>query len=441
MFFTKKAHTLLRILSIGILLTYPVLVYATTVTDSSCTGEFGSGTNSDTQCTSEQVELDSTGLTNGSGNFTSRIIDAGSSVTWSSLAWTPNYPYLKNLPNSAGAESAYTNGNANMSNNLLLWHLDEASGNFTDSSGNSHTGTATGATAGGTGILNNAVTFDGNDYVTASNDSDLARVGDFTVSAWIKDTSGNYTITAGIAGKIQLLSSPSRYYGYSLSKSGGWLQFYTGNSTGAFVVSDAQSLDANWHFVVGVISSGTNYLYVDGVLQSGSASTIYTDQGSFTIGKNFSNTNNFYWIGNIDEVSVWNRALSGTEILNMYKRGALRLKYQVRSCDDNACSGETFAGPDGTGSSYYSELTTSTDALPSKTLTNVSDNEYFQYKAFFETSSTTLTPELLDVTITHSAPTLGVPEFSDALYIVTILFGLYYLIRFSSQFPIHPSNT
>ena len=56
------------------------------------------------------------------------------------------------------------------------------------------------------------------------------------------------------------------------------------------------------------------------------------------------------------------------------------------------------------------------------------DNQYFQYKAFLETSSTTLTPALLDVTITY-ASSIGVPEFSDGVYVATMLFVIFYIAQ------------
>ena len=89
--------------------------------------------------------------------------------------------------------------------------------------------------------------------------------------------------------------------------------------------------------------------------------------------------------------------------MDHYRRGALRLKYQVRSCDDSACSGEAFIGPDGTNSSYYSEVNNTSLGLPSFSLTNVDDNQYFQYKITFETSNSTYTPELNNVTVENNA--------------------------------------
>ena len=41
-----------------------------------------------------------------------------------------------------------------------------------------------------------------------------------------------------------------------------------------------------------------------------------------------------YFSGDLDEVAVYSRTLSAAEITDHYLRGALRLSFQVRSCDD-----------------------------------------------------------------------------------------------------------
>src|SRR5690606_2439813 len=59
--------------------------------------------------------------------------------------------------------------------------------------------------------------------------------------------------------------------------------------------------------------------------------------------------------GVIDEFTIWNKALSATEVRNLYARGAANVKYQVRSCNDAACSGESFVGPDNTSGTFFDE--------------------------------------------------------------------------------------
>src|SRR3989338_7958163 len=92
-----------------------------------------------------------------------------------------------------------------------------------------------------------------------------------------------------------------------------------------------------------------------------------------------------YWYnGPIDEVSIWNRTLSATEIRNHYLRGVLNLTFQVRSCDDSACNGESFVGPNNTADTFFRNATFGN-------LSNISSNRWFQYRAYFTTNDTNYT--------------------------------------------------
>ena len=97
----------------------------------------------------------------------------------------------------------------------------------------------------------------------------------------------------------------------------------------------------------------------------------------------------------MDEVAVWNRSLTAGEILDIYKRGALRLNLSVRSCDDSSCDTEQFADI--------------TDISPQDLA--ITDNQYFQYKFAFETDNATYTPKLFNTTVGYTV-TEGVAETS-----------------------------
>ncbi len=89
------------------------------------------------------IALTASGITAGYGSYVSPVIDAETDVDWTNISWIPNAPYYKPLPNNSGVESVYQEGNADMSGNVLLLHLNELSGQITDSSG----GASIGATA------------------------------------------------------------------------------------------------------------------------------------------------------------------------------------------------------------------------------------------------------------------------------------------------------
>ena len=52
----------------------------------------------------------------------------------------PQRPLCKELPDNKGIESAYPTGNADMTGNVLLMHMNEASGTVLDYSGDADDG-------------------------------------------------------------------------------------------------------------------------------------------------------------------------------------------------------------------------------------------------------------------------------------------------------------
>ena len=82
--------------------------------------------------------------------------------------------------------------------------------------------------------------------------------------------------------------------------------------------------DQAWHHFVGTSDAAGNVgtLYVDGVLQAtNTVNPINSDTNlPLMIGEN-PGANNREWNGQIDDVAIWNRALSETEILEIYNAG------------------------------------------------------------------------------------------------------------------------
>lgn len=339
-----------------------------------------------------------------SGAYTSDIKDAAASAMWSTLAWIPNRPIGKTLPNNGATEIGYPTGNANMNGNVLLMHLDESAGatSFSDSSGSNNGGTCSG-TACPTivaGNFGNAVKFSSAQKITTPITTAL---NDFTVEVWFKDD--------GIIGAHERLVDKNFVSGFWMGRNG-----FSPNSWGGGVLEPnapwgifVNLTDGVWHQIVSVRKGTTHYIYGDGGIAPGSIA-FNTVSGNplnatapIAIGSwHDSSVPSQNFTGTIDEVSIYNRALTATEIADHYKRGALSLKYQVRSCAQSNCSDGTFSGPDGTANTYYSENANTTNSTPSLALTNVSNNRYFQYKTFLGTTDSALTPDLKSVIISGS---------------------------------------
>jgi hypothetical protein len=89
-------------------------------------------------------------------------------------------------------------------------------------------------------------------------------------------------------------------------------------SSSSYARSNLALNDGSCHHIAGLRRSGLLYLYVDGVLQttSGSSSANVTNTASFIIGGDSSTYR--YFDGVIDDVKVFNRALSAGEIGELY---------------------------------------------------------------------------------------------------------------------------
>lgn len=202
---------------------------------------------------------------------------------------------------------------------VAAYSFNEGTGTtIADSSGNNLTGTIVGATWTTGGRYGNALSFNGtSSYVDLGNPTALQLTGSMTVEAWV-----NAAANPPDDGQIVAKSDGS----------GGW-QFKTSPDTGpeTFGIAITGSSKSNaqrysstvralntWYHVAGVYNAtvGTLDVYVNGALNSGALrGVIPTSQVNETINANIGRrTGGFYFNGIIDEVRIYNRALSLAEI-------------------------------------------------------------------------------------------------------------------------------
>ncbi len=408
---------------------------ASSLTDSAST--FSQGTFSNTTLSSKDsaVEL-SNPASNPSGDYSSGIKDAGPGTNnWVNLSWTPLFP-LGPLPNNGQSESSYPTGNANMNGNVLLMHLDEASGatTFGDSSGKNNNGSCSGATcplAGKNGQFNTALEF-GNAGGTVdsfiripSSPSLQPGSGDFSISFWM-DRLGQ-----GTGYDPAIISSAD----WKIAADNGWElvvggQGYTGKILLAFgdgtrvilITSNGTSPIGTYTYWTAVWDRTNNKLsfYKNGQLdttESVQSIGFVNSNDPVSIGRGILSNGGYYDSGQIyadlDEIAVYNRALSASEVLANYERGAGELKFQARSCPDQTCSANPpFVGPDGTANSYYTQPSGLLAPPHNIQLANIAANEFFQYKSLFASALTGVSPALSAVGIGYS--TIAVPTGGTA---------------------------
>lgn len=196
-------------------------------------------------------------------------------------------------------------------------------GNANDTSGNGMNGTASGATltAGRGGQANTAYSFNGsNNYIALTNTTPLNFTGgQFTVSSWVK---------------LGTLPTSSAWYDILSSTGGGdWSVGINAaaNGSGLLRMTKISQIDSpigpvipqnTWKLLTVVFngpSPATVSYYVDGALAN-TVTWTYGGQGNFApatkrIG---SRASSGYFNGTIDDIRVYNRALSPEEITSLY---------------------------------------------------------------------------------------------------------------------------
>jgi Concanavalin A-like lectin/glucanases superfamily/Galactose oxidase-like, Early set domain/Bacterial Ig domain len=194
---------------------------------------------------------------------------------------------------------------------VVAYGFNEGSGTtVTDSSGSNNAGTITGATWA-QGRFGNALSFNGiSDIVRIPASSSLNVSSAMTLEAWIKPTtaqSGWRTIMQREVDAYFLNASNSN--GPLLPSGGG-----TFNGTGAYVSGTTANPVNAWTHVALTYDGAMLRLYVNGALAASQAQTgsIQTTSNPLWIGGN--SPYGEYFQGIIDEVRVYNRALSQAEI-------------------------------------------------------------------------------------------------------------------------------
>jgi hypothetical protein len=192
------------------------------------------------------------------------------------------------------------------------WGFDETSGgSVADASGKGNTGTITGATRSTAGKFGGALSFNGtSDWVTVPDSSSLDLTSGMTIEAWIRPTA------VGSAWRTVLLKEQPTGLIYSL---------YAGNGSGkpASHVFTNKDIGLNgvtntalnaWTHLAATFDNATLRIYVNGVQASTKTvkGPLRVSTGVLRIGGN--SIWSEWFAGLIDEVRVYNRALSASEL-------------------------------------------------------------------------------------------------------------------------------
>jgi hypothetical protein len=237
-----------------------------------------------------------------------------------------------------------------------VWNFEERTGTTTaDTSGNQNTLSLNNFTgqSWSSGKYGSALEFDGsNQFLSRADDSDFdfAAANSFSVEAWFKRTgsTGSYhTIVA---------KADNTNGGYKLyMNTDGTLTFGIDDDT-VFTPDDStvtsnSYIDGKWHHVVGVKSATSSIkIYVDGVLQATDASIAATgtlaNSGQLYVGIESDGASS-PWRGYIDQVKIYNYALSQEQISYDFNRGEPIAWWKMDECTDTTLNDSGSGGNNG----------------------------------------------------------------------------------------------
>jgi len=223
---------------------------------------------------------------------------------------------------------------------ISLWKLDEESGDVIDFIGGNN-GVNNGATRGEDGQVGKAFDFDGDDYVEVTDVSDFTGLTAFTLETWVnfdEDSATNPNQDALIyLGSNETVTQGHNYF-YLYREEGNLIRLATlDSSENQHILEDTKPVSNNeWHHVVGIWDGNTKYIYIDGEkrIEDSWAGPLISPEGNLYFGTDIDSEGGEltplqdFFDGIIDEVAIYNRALTPEEIQHRYNQG----RYEKKIC-------------------------------------------------------------------------------------------------------------
>ena len=221
-------------------------------------------------------------------------------------------------------DNAVSNGPVDMTGNVFLAHMSTFNSSVLDSSGQNNNLTTVKDTSPSlvSGLIGNALSFGGNGGIVNGNiTAPISSSNDSTISTWMKSagSQGAYVVS------YQDYDYNSGQFSITIYQSGSSIYFRNGSNWQCNSDIGAALPDfTNWHLITGTFHQGVQTLYVDGVQVAqgnyacGAASA--PTHPAFGLGNGILSWGNIwgYYNGLLDETALWTRALSPSEVSNMY---------------------------------------------------------------------------------------------------------------------------
>lgn len=230
------------------------------------------------------------------------------------------------------------------------WNFDESSGaTATDNSPNGNNGTFTGAGVTHSTLLpptscfvnTHSVKFDGGgDYVQIPDNSSMDPASDISISFWMNPD----TVTNGFQHIVFKQGPVVTSYGVWLN--GDHIYMEDNDNSVRGLNSNAAVTAGAWHYITVTYDGTTQSLYIDGVLdnsQSIPGITLTYTNSPVKVG---SGDYNNPFAGYVDDLRIYNRALTSTEVTDLAAGGCgPGVAAAVTATSDNGASSQTAATP------------------------------------------------------------------------------------------------
>ena len=219
---------------------------------------------------------------------------------------------------------------------VSYWPLDTADNGLTPDLAFGNNLTIPNGSTQVTGVLSNAFTFDGTSKYLVANHTPDNRVnglpvyaaGSYTVAMWVKGApgqNGHYLFTEGSTtnnNPLFILQTANTATGVFTNKLDVIIRSTSGTALINHVKSTNVVFDNTWHHIAWVDTNGAVSLYVDGNLDPANFNYVAQPASAFALnttalGALVRASVSGYFAGSLDDVGVWERALSQAEVRSL----------------------------------------------------------------------------------------------------------------------------
>ena len=201
---------------------------------------------------------------------------------------------------------------------LAYWKLDTTG--WIDSSGNGKTLTNNNGVTLGTGKINGDAVFNATSFNSLT--TNISIGSSYTISAWVKIPASGFDYD----GRCPIGSSSNSNSPAIIADYGGTYFFYGANDDGDCNPDEFNRpiLDLDtWYHIAGTSDAGSSTCkwYLNGTLMSEDSFSNLFGTDELQLGAYDARAIPTF-SGELDEVGIWNRALTGAEITSLYNAGA-----------------------------------------------------------------------------------------------------------------------